>query len=149
VYGGGGIRPDLFVAPDTFTAAERAFTRALGEKIPVFRDALASYALELKDGHRLAAANFAVTDGMVDEIVRRIRAKGAQVPDSIIAGARSLIGQELSYEASRYVFGRPAEFRRRMADDRQVQQALTLARRARSPQDLLTMANTPAPTRNQ
>ena len=151
VYGGGGIRPDLFVAPDTFTAAERAFTRALGEKIPVFRDALASYALELKEGRRLPAANFTVTDGMVDEIVRRIRAKGAQVPDSVIGGARSLITQELTYEAARYVFGRPAEFRRRMADDRQVQQALTLAKRAKSPQDLLTLAATPPPVpiRNQ
>jgi carboxyl-terminal processing protease len=149
VYGGGGIRPDLFVAADTFTVAERAFTRALGEKIPVFRDALASYALELKEGRRLPAPNFTVTDGMVDEIVRRIRAKGAQVPDSVVAGARALIGQELSYEATRYVFGRPAEFRRRMADDRQVQQALTLAKRAKSPQDLLTLAVTPAPTRNQ
>ncbi len=149
VYGGGGIRPDLFVAPDTFTAAERAFTKALGEKIPVFRDALASYALELKDGHQLPAPNFSVTDGMVDEIVRRIRAKGAQVPDSVLSGARTLIAQELSYEASRYVFGRPAEFRRRMADDRQVQQALTLAKRAKSPQDLLTLAATRAPIRNQ
>jgi len=149
VYGGGGIRPDLFVAPDTFTAAERAFTRALGEKIPVFRDALASYALELKEGRRLPAANFTVTDGMVDEIVRRIRAKGAQMPDSVVAGARALIGQELSYEAARYVFGRPAEFRRRMADDRQVQQALTLAKRAKSPQDLLILAVTAAPPRNQ
>ena len=149
VYGGGGIRPDLFVAPDTFTAAERAFTKALGEKIPVFRDALASYALELKDGHSLPAPNFSVTDGMVDEIVRRIRAKGAQLPDSVLSGARTLIAQELSYEASRYVFGRPAEFRRRMADDRQVQQALTLAKRAKSPQDLLALAATRAPIRNQ
>jgi len=153
VYGGGGIRPDLFVAPDTFTAAERAFTRALGDKIPAFRDVLASYSLELKEGRRLPAPNFTVTDGMVDEVVRRLRAKGAQVPDSVIAGARSLIVQELSYEASRYVFGRTAEFRRRMADDRQVQQALTLAKRARSPRDLLTFAATPlpprAPIRNQ
>jgi carboxyl-terminal processing protease len=149
VYGGGGIRPDLFVAPDTFTAAERAFTRALGDKIPAFRDALATYALELKDGRRLAAQNFTVTDGMVDEIVRRIRAKGAQVPDSVIGGARTLINQELSYEAARYVFGRPAEFRRRMGDDRQVQQALALAKRAKSPQDLLSLATTPAPIRNQ
>jgi carboxyl-terminal processing protease len=149
VYGGGGIRPDLFVAPDTLTTGERAFTRALGDKIPAFRDALATYALELKDGHRLASANFTVTDGMVDEIVRRIRAKGAQVSDEVVAGARSLVAQELSYEAARYSFGRPAEFRRRMSDDRQVQQALTLAKRAKSPQDLLTLAATPAPTRNQ
>jgi carboxyl-terminal processing protease len=140
VYGGGGIRPDLFVAADTFTVAERAFVRALGDKIPVYRDALATYALELKEGRRLPSPTFTVTEGMVDEIVRRVRAKGAQIPDSVVAGARSLIAQELSYEATRYVFGRPAEFRRRMADDTQVQRALTLAGRAKSPRDLLAAA---------
>ena len=144
VYGGGGIRPDMFVVGDTFTTAERAFTRALGDKIPVFRDVLASYSLELKEGRRLPAPTFTVTDGMVDEVVRRVRARGAHLPDSLVAGARTLITQELSYEASRYVFGRPAEFRRRMADDPQVQQALTLARRAKSPQDLLALGATPA-----
>src|SRR2546426_5665786 len=32
VRGGGGIRPDLFVVPDTFTAKERAFMKALGDR---------------------------------------------------------------------------------------------------------------------
>ncbi|MDP3909639.1 MAG: S41 family peptidase [Gemmatimonadales bacterium] len=140
VYGGGGIRPDIFVAADTFTTGERQFMRALGEKIPIYRDVLASYALELKEGRRLPSATFRVSAGMVDEILRRVRAKGALLPDSIVAPARSLIAQELSYEATRYVFGRPAEFRRRMADDRQVQRAVTLASRAKSPQDLLAAA---------
>jgi carboxyl-terminal processing protease len=150
VYGGGGIRPDLYVVPDTFTTAERQFIRALGEKIPLYRDALATYALELKEGHRLPSPNFTVTDGMVDEVVRRIRAKGADLPDSVVPGARTLIAQELAYEATRYVFGRPAEFRRRMADDQQVQRALALAAKAKSPQDLLTLATTaPAPVRNR
>jgi carboxyl-terminal processing protease len=152
VYGGGGIRPDLYVVADTFTTAERQFIKALGEKIPLYRDALATYALELKEGHRLASPNFTVTDGMVDEIVRRIRAKGAEVPDSAVAGARTLISQELAYEATRYSFGRSAEFRRRMADDQQVQRALALAGKAKSPQDLLTLATrppTPAPVRNR
>ena len=153
VYGGGGIRPDLYVVADTFTTGERAFIRALGEKIPLYRDALASYALELKEGQRLPSPTFPVTDGMVDEIVRRIRAKGATLPDSVVAGARTLISQELAYEATRYVFGRSAEFRRRMADDQQVQRAVALASKAKSPQDLLALATTPppppAPVRNR
>ncbi len=144
VYGGGGIRPDLYVVPDTFTTAERSFIRALGDKAPIYRDALAGYALELKEGKRLSNPNFTVTDAMVDEIIRRVRAKGAELPDSVIAGGRSLITQELGYEAARYVFGRSAEFRRRMSDDQQVQRALTLADRAKSPQDLLALANTQA-----
>ncbi len=152
IYGGGGIRPDLYVVADTFTTSERAFVKALGDKVPVFRDALTAYAIELKEGNRLAAANFSVTAGMVDEIVRRIRAKGAELPDSVIGGGRTLITQELGYEAARYVFGRSAEFRRRMADDEQVKRALTLADRARSPQDLLTLATAqpaPSPVRNR
>ena len=48
--------------------------------------------------------------------------------------------QELGYEAARYVFGRSAEFRRRMADDEQVKRALTLAQKAKTPQDLLSLA---------
>src|SRR5437016_12095339 len=38
VMGGGGIRPDLFVVPDTFTTAERAFIKGLGNKIPTYWD---------------------------------------------------------------------------------------------------------------
>ena len=147
VYGGGGIRPDIYVVADTFTTAERAFVRALGDKIPLYRDALTSYAIELKEGNRLSTRNFTVTASMVDEIVRRMRAKGAELPDSVIAGARTLITQDVGYEATRYVFGRSAEFRRRMADDEQVKRALTLAQKAKTPQDLLTLATTqPAPT---
>lgn len=143
VYGGGGIRPDIYVMADTFTTAERTFIRALGDKIPVYRDALTGYAIELKEGNRLANQNFQVTDGMVDEIVRRIRAKGAELSDSAVAGARTLIQQDLGYEAARYVFGRSAEFRRRMTDDQQVKRALALAQKAKTPQDLLTLATTP------
>ncbi|MGE5804097.1 MAG: S41 family peptidase [Gemmatimonadota bacterium] len=147
VYGGGGIRPDIYVVADTFTTAERTFVRALGDKIPLYRDALTSYAIELKEGNRLANQNFTVTEAMVDEIVRRIRAKGAELPDSVVAGARTLLQQELGYEAARYVFGRSVEFRRRMADDQQVKRALALAQKAKTPQELLTLATTPpAPT---
>ncbi len=152
IYGGGGIRPDIYVVADTFTTAERAFVKALGEKAPLFRDALTTYAIELKEGNRLPSPNFTVTQGMVDEIVRRIRTKGADLPDSVIAGARTLITQELGYEAARYVFGRSAEFRRRMADDEQIKRALALADKAKSPQDLLTLATTqvrPATVRNR
>jgi carboxyl-terminal processing protease len=147
VYGGGGIRPDIYVMADTFTMAERTFVRTLGDKIPAYRDALTSYAIELKEGNRLANQNFTVTEAMVDEVVRRIRAKGADLPDSVVAGARMLLQQELGYEAARYVFGRSAEFRRRMSDDPQVKRALTLAQKAKTPQDLLSLAATqPAPS---
>jgi carboxyl-terminal processing protease len=150
VIGGGGIRPDLFVVPDTFTTAERTFMKALGNKIPVFRDVLSSYALELKATTKLTSPSFTVSDEMVNEVVRRMRARGAGVADTVVAGARTLLAQELGYETARYVFGRPSEVRRRMDEDRQVRAALALARRAKSPEDLLAIAaaQTPRTPRN-
>ena len=148
-YGGGGIRPDVFIPSDTFTTAERAYVHALGSNITVYRDVLSTYSLELKGNGHLTDPNFAVTNEMEQEVVRRLHAKGVAVSDSVAAGARALITQELGYEAARYAFGRPAETRRRIADDHQVQEALALARRAKSPQDLLALAAaTPPPARN-
>ena len=145
VLGGGGIRPDVFIKPDTFTTAERAFMKALGSKIPTYQDVRASYALEVKGSGRVKSAAFSVTPDMVDEVLRRLRARGVAVPDSVVAGARTLIADDLGHEITRYVFGRPSEVRRRMDEDHQVQAALALARRAKSPQDLLSLAAAQAP----
>ena len=149
VHGGGGIRPDLLVVGDTFTTAERAFRSALGAKIPVYRDVIASYALEIKAQNVVRDRSFRVPDTMVDEVLRRLVARGAAVDAATAAGARALIARDLGYEVARYVFGREAEYRRRMADDRQIEEALRLARRARTPQELFTFARpAPAPSRN-
>jgi len=145
VLGGGGIRPDLFIKPDTFTTAERVFLKALGNKILTYQDVRASYELEVKGSGRVKSPTFSVTPDMVDEVVRRLRTRGVVVPDSVLAGARTLIADDLGNEITRYVFGRPSEVRRRMDEDRQVQAALALARRAKSPQDLLSLAAAQAP----
>ena len=115
----------------------------------MYRDVISSYALELKAGGHLGTPSFPVTAAMVDEIARRLQRRGVTLPDSVVAGARSLISQEIGIEGARYVFGRPAEFRRRMGEDPQVQRALELARRAKSPADLLArVAAVPSPSRN-
>src|SRR6267142_2462008 len=145
VMGGGGIKPDLFVAPDTFTTAERDFVKSLGNKIPTYWDVRTAYALEIKTSGRVKTPDFTVTPDMADEVIRRLRARGVALPDSVVAGARNVISQDLGYEVARYVFGRPAEVRRQREEDRQVQAALALARRAKSPQDLLALAAAQAP----
>ncbi len=150
LVGGGGIRPDLFVAPDTFDTAERAFVKALGNKIPAYQDVRTAYALEMKTSGRIKNPDFSVTPDMADEVVRRLRARGVAVSDSVMTGAREVITQDLGFEIARYVFGRASEVRRQREEDRQVRAALALARRAKSPQDLLALAaaQPPAPVRN-
>ncbi len=149
VRGGGGIRPDMFVAPDTFTTAERAFMKSLGNKIPTYWDVRTAFALEIKASGRVKTADFTVTPDMVAEVIRRLRPRGITVPDSVLPGARAVITQDLGFEIARYVFGRPAEVRRQREEDRQVRAALALVRRAKSPQDLVALAAVPAaPPRN-
>src|SRR3989454_11786929 len=81
VVGGGGIRPDLFVSPDTVTTAERNFMRTLGDTIPVFRGVLSTHSLELKGTGRVNDPSFTVSAEMVSEVLRRLRTRGAVVPD--------------------------------------------------------------------
>ncbi len=71
---------------------------------------------------------------MRQQVFQRLKQKGVKLtPEEFDQGAR-LVDQQLGYEIARYVFGRPAEFRRRAGDDRQVQTALGLLRKAAEPE---------------
>jgi carboxyl-terminal processing protease len=144
VRGGGGIVPDVIVRADTFTAAEREFIKAVGEKAAAYRDVLTSYALELKQQKAITAESFSVTPAMRETLYQRLAGKGITMSPETYAGAAPFVDQQLGYEVSRYVFGRPSEFRRRAQDDPQMQAALRLLRKASTPKDLLTLAAGPA-----
>ena len=140
VRGGGGIVPDVVVRQDTLTTSEKEFARVLGEKVAIYRDVLTSYALELKKNRALSSPDFTVTPEMRRQVQSRLASRGVQVPAQVFEGASQLVSDQLGYEATRYVFGRAAEFRRRAKDDRQVQEALGLLGKAQTPKDLLSLA---------
>ena len=149
VRGGGGIVPDLVVRLDTLTAPEREFAKALGNGLPQYRDALTSIALEVKKNHTVTSESFKITPRMRQEVYERLRAHKVDVSSAVFQGAGTLIDEQLSFEVARYVFGRPAEFRRRAAGDQQMQTAIGLLRKASTPKDLLSLARvgvTPAAT---
>lgn len=142
VRGGGGIVPDLIVRPDTLTVSEREFIKGLGEKVQAYRDVLTTYALEAKRDKTVKNENFQITPQMRQQVYERLKAKGVTMTPAAFQAGAPLVDQQLSYEISRYVFGRPAEFRRRAQDDPQVQTAISLLRKAESPKQLLTLAST-------
>ena len=145
VRGGGGIVPDLVIRPDSLTAAERDFAKALGNGLPQYRDALTTIALEAKKTHGVKAESFKVTPEMRQQVYQRLRAKDIQITPAVFNGAGSLIDEQLGYEIARYVFGRPAEFRRRAAQDLQMQTAMGLLRKAQTPKQLLGLAQANQP----
>ena len=140
VRGGGGIVPDIVVRPDTLTTAEHDFAKALGPKLPVYRDVLTTYALELKRTKALQTESFKVSAEMRQDIYQRLKAKSVDVTPAQFNGAGSLVDEQLGYEITRYLFGRPAEFRRRSLDDHQLQRAVALLRKAQTPKDLMGLA---------
>lgn len=145
VRGGGGIVPDLVVRPDTLTTAEREFAKALGAKTAVYRDVITGYALELKKNKSVQDENFKVTPEMRQQVYQRLKSRGVDVSPATFNAAGQLIDEQLGYEVARYLFGRPAEFKRRALDDRQLQTALDLLKRAQTPKELMGLAMS-APT---
>jgi carboxyl-terminal processing protease len=140
VRGGGGIVPDLVVRPDSLTDSEKEFAKALGTNLPLYRDALTSFALESKKNHQVPNEGFKITPEMRQQVYNRLRTKGVKLTQAEFNGAGALIDEQLGYEITRYVFGRPAEFRRKAQDDKQMQTALGLLRKAQSPKQLLSLA---------
>ena len=148
VRGGGGIVPDVVVRPDTLTVSERAFIDQLGDKVADYRDVLVTYALEAKGANNISAEDFEVTPAMTAEVLRRLRAKGVTMSDTVFSGGESLVKSHVGYEIARYVFGRTGELRRRAADDLQLQRAIAMLREADSPAELMTHATASAAERS-
>jgi len=148
VYGGGGITPDVIAGDSTIPLSEGNFMRALGEKASHFRDAVTDYALYLKGTGAVTSPDFVVTPAMRDEVWKRMRARGIDIPRSVYDEAEPLVSRVIAFDIARYVFGGEAEFRRRASVDKPLQKALELAHGARTEQDLLRRAMSQAPVQS-
>jgi carboxyl-terminal processing protease len=140
VYGGGGITPDLIIASLDSTDGVLAFWRLLGKDASRFRDALTSYALELKGSGQVTSREFVVTPAMREELWRRMRARRIAIDHTAYAASSGAVDRLLGTMIARYVFGPDAEFRRQVRDDRVVGAALELAAGAESQRELLARA---------
>jgi carboxyl-terminal processing protease len=132
-----GLVPDVVLGADTLSDTESLFAQSLGGQIPVFRDVLTAYALDLRKGGAVASEGFQVTPTMRAEVRRRLRDRGLEMADSVFGGGARIVDEQLGYEIARYTFGPSAERRRRAADDGQIQRAMELVRGTTSPQALL------------
>ncbi len=142
--GGGGIVPDVRLEPDTLSAAGQLFARALEGQVSPYRDVLTAYALQLRHAESVRSEGFEITPVMRQEVRRRLQQRGVAIPDSVFVGGGQLLDEQLAYEVARYRFGPAAESRRRVTDDRQIQQAVALLRNASTPRALLDMATVAA-----
>ena len=128
VYGGGGITPDVIVRDSAALAQLASLQQGLGKGVTAFRDALTAQALALKASGALSSPTFTVTPAMLAGLGAAMRARGADVSDTLVTAHAAIVSRLLGYEATRYAFGRNAEWTRRSADDLALQRALDLLR---------------------
>ncbi len=135
--GGGGIHPDIVIAADSVTTAERRFQAQLGSKLQTFLDVVSSYALELRaDLQSSDPDEFAVTPSMRGDLLRRIRARDVAMPDGIWNGAADVVDAEVRRRTLRYVFGRDAEMQDQVANDATVSRAVEMLAAVESQEEL-------------
>jgi carboxyl-terminal processing protease len=134
VYGGGAITPDVVVAGDTLSDADRALLKSIA---PASQAAyLAAYGM----AQQLASTvrpDFAVQAPWRDTLFARWRAAKVPVTRAQFDAARPLIDRLLVDRITELAFSDSAAFARRIGDDHQLTRALDLMHQARSQADLL------------
>jgi carboxyl-terminal processing protease len=140
VYGGGGITPDLFVAPSDSLNGTRAFWRLIGASAPKFHDALTESAIAARSTHTVRSEDFTLTDALRASLWQRVAAKGIKLDRMHFDSAGATVDRLLGLEIARYALGPEAEFRRRLHDDRVIAAALELSTGAEVENDLLRRA---------
>jgi carboxyl-terminal processing protease len=138
--GDGGIQPDILLPRDTLTDGEQLFFQTLGSNLPLYRNALTRYALELKGQNAVTSPDFEVTSGMLSTILQSMRGADIEMPDSIFNGGSNFIAEQFGLELTRYAFGREAELQRSASIDNQIHKAIELLQEAGSTEELLALA---------
>jgi carboxyl-terminal processing protease len=137
VYGGGAITPDVVVAGDTLTDADRALLKAIA---PASQSAyLVAYAMAQQIGPTVQS-NFTVQPAWRDTLLARWQAAKVPVTRAQFDAARALIDRLLVDRISELAFSDSAAFSSRVGDDRQLTRALDLMRQAHNQADLFTVA---------
>jgi carboxyl-terminal processing protease len=141
VYGGGGIRPDLIVQPDTFTLEERPFAQEmLQRQLGKYINAKLSYAVRFVDRSADLRPGFEVTARMIDEFYDELVRAGVEVDRAVYDAASRWVAMELGDEITYSKWGEQERRRRVNSIDPQVQTAVELLRSSNTPQALFGAA---------
>lgn len=141
VYGGGGIRPDLPVDPDTLTSREVEFMRAVQRYGSKYRDAVYGYALTYGRERPDLRPGFQVTGSMLSELYGALAEAGVEMDRALYDSARRLVGRDLAIDITRSKWGEE-EWRKRLnAEDPKVELAARLLREATDMTSLFALAS--------
>ncbi|MGH7562474.1 MAG: S41 family peptidase [Gemmatimonadales bacterium] len=146
ILGGGGVTPDVLVKPDTATTIEREFIKSVGPLSQAWYVTLYNYALEQKASLK---PDFTITPAMREEFFQRLHKAKVPVTKPLYDEATELVERSMEEWFTKVVFGDSAWTRRRIKDDRPMQEALDYLRRGVTQRQILTLASEAAKARPQ
>jgi len=144
VSGGGGIVPDVLAGDGLTPFVERAWVSAVGARVPLFRDALTTWAAEVVRSGAVKDPEFEVTPDMRDGLYRAMSARQLSVPRSTFDAAHDAIDRVIGAEVARQAFGPTGANRRLVRRDPVVAKAAQLLHGVKAPGRLLERVATAA-----
>lgn len=135
--GGGGIRPDVVIADDTITTAERDFVRAVAAQGPKINTELQNYAVQLKG---TVPRDFAPPAAWTTEIMKRIAADSVKIDPKYDAAARVFLTRDLANRVARLSFGDAGAKVRSVPQDKPLMKAIELLQKSTTQAQLLALA---------
>jgi carboxyl-terminal processing protease len=144
VYGGGGISPDLEVAPDTLTLAERASARVLRQQnYTKWIETRFAFSAKYAGSQANLRPDFEVTDAMLDEFYQQLVKSGIEIDRELYESGRRWIAMEIGNEIAMAKWGVAEARQRANRNDPQVRRAVELLRQAGSTDELFRVAGHP------
>jgi carboxyl-terminal processing protease len=134
VYGGGGITPDVIVTPDTLGPVAREVRR---------RGLFFKFAVKHVARNGDHAEMLQVTPAVWEEFRRLLVAEGVEFTELEVAAERRWLELGMRQEVARRVGGDAAAFRVVSPEDKALQKALELLRKADGPRELLRLSALP------
>jgi carboxyl-terminal processing protease len=141
VYGGGGITPDVIIAPQDSIDGTLALMRLLGRDLARFRDAVVDVAASARHDGAARGGVVTITPAMREALWRRTQQMGLHLSRAQFDSSAAAADRMLADEIARDELGPEAAFARRLNEDRVVQAALALGAGAENEHALLMRAS--------
>jgi hypothetical protein len=125
------------VPDDTLATTEQDFLKSIAPKAQAFVTVLNQYAFELKGS---AGRTFTVTPAWRTELRRRLGAAGVTIDAKYEPTATRILDRELDRRVARMVLGDAGARQRTLAEDHQLERAVSLLGAARSQEQLFAAA---------
>lgn len=140
LLGGGGIAPDVFVMPETLSAAEEEAVRQLYRQGSAFSVALFNFAVRRVQARDGLTPGFRVTAGDLDDFFQALTEAEVPVELGDFRAARRFVVYQLEREMAAQAWGARGGFLQTRRHDTQLEYAVGLLREASTPQDLMEVA---------